>query len=215
MANLSNEERYFMERELELRDQWRNKLEERAKVAAEHQKIADQIGVPNEEIARRIRELGFDADTTRILHLMPLVEVAWADGSLTGKERRVILNAAEAHGVEPGSQAAILLASMLEKKPTDQVLDYILEILRQVLAARNMHPADVLEACLDVARASGGILGMGEKISDDERQMIERIASGFGKPNSPDQWVCDCTSAWSRYASKRKALSTTSTVDPS
>lgn len=181
MANLSNEDRYFMERELELREQWRKKLEERARVAAEHQKIADEIGVPNEEIARRVRELGFDADTVRVLHLMPLVEVAWADGSLSGNERRVILNAAEAHGVEPGSEAAILLAALLEKKPTDQVLDYILEILRQVLAARNMQPGDILEACMDVAQASGGILGFGEKVNDQEREMIEKIAAGFGE----------------------------------
>jgi tellurite resistance protein len=181
MARLSKEDEYFLAREAEQRAKWRADLENRAKAASEHLKIAQQVGVEDEQLAARIRALGFEGETARVLHLMPLVEVAWADGSLSAAERKVILRAADAHGIEPGSQAAIMLASMLEKRPADAVLEQILEALRDVLHAKSLQAGTVLEACLDVAEASGGFLGFGSKISDQERDLIDKIAASFGE----------------------------------
>jgi hypothetical protein len=39
----------------------------------------------------------------------------------------------------------------------------------------------VLEDSIRVARASGGILGLGNKISDEEQALLERITKGLGK----------------------------------
>ncbi len=38
-----------------------------------------------------------------------------------------------------------------------------------------------LEESIRIANASGGILGFGNKISDEEQAVIERIANGLGK----------------------------------
>ncbi len=36
---------------------------------------------------------------------------------------------------------------------------------------------DLLSYCAEVAAASGGILGLGRKISDEEQSLLERIAA--------------------------------------
>jgi tellurite resistance protein len=178
---LGKEDEYFLELEAKKRAELRAELEAKANASAERRKVADEVGIDDEQLAERIRSLGFEGDTARVLHLMPLVEVAWADGSLSPNERHVILQAADAHGIKPGSQGAVLLASMLEQRPSDTVLEEILEVLMKLLHAKDLHPGDVLEACVDVAQASGGFLGLGDKVSSEERAMIEKIAASFGE----------------------------------
>ena len=177
MDELSNEERYFLEQDQRQRAKWRAELEAKAEAATKHQALADQVGVDNEQIVRRIAELGFNAETASVLHLMPLIAVAWADDSVSSREREAILTAARAHGIEPGTEAATLLASLLEQRPKEDVLDQILEVIKDVLAARDMHPASIVDACLNVADASGGFLGFGNRISDEEKAQIEKIAA--------------------------------------
>lgn len=181
MSRLGKENEYFLELEATQRAKWREELEAKAKAAAERRDVAQQVGTDDEQIAERIRALGFDGETARVLHLMPLVEVAWADGTLSAAERQVILQAAAAHDIRPGGRAAVVLASLLEKRPSDTLLEQILEVLRDLLHAKGMHPHGLLEACLDVAQASGGFLGLGDKISKEERSMLERIAGTFGE----------------------------------
>ena len=180
MSRLGKEDEYFLEQELAQRARFRAKLEAKANAAAEQRKIAERVGVGDEQLARRIHGLGFEGETARVLHLMPLVEVAWADGKLSANERKVILQTADAHGIEPHSEAGIVLASMLEERPSDTVLEEILKVLKDLLRAKKMHSQSVLDACLDVAAASGGFLGLGDKISDEERALIEQIAATFG-----------------------------------
>ncbi len=180
MSRLGKEDEYFLAHEHALRVKFRAELEAKAKTAAEQLKVAAHVGVGDEQLARRIHALGFEGETARVLHLMPLVEVAWADGSLSASERKVILQAAQAHGIEPHSQGGVFLASMLEERPSDTVLEQILEVLKDLLHARQMRVHGVLDACVDVAAASGGFLGFRDKISNEERALIEQIAATFG-----------------------------------
>ncbi|MCK4659951.1 MAG: TerB family tellurite resistance protein [Phycisphaerae bacterium] len=181
MSQLGKEDQYFLELEAAQRARMRADLEAKAQSAVEHRSIAQKVGVDDEQLAQRISDLGFDSQTVGVLHLMPLVEVAWADGSLSAKERNAIIEAAEDHGIEPGTPAAILLASLLEQRPSDTVLEEILDVLKDLLLAGNAHPHSVLDACMNVAQASGGFLGLGDKISDQERSTIAKIAAVFGE----------------------------------
>ena len=181
MTNISREDEYFQERDRILREKLRKQLEEKAQAAAEHRKIATQVGVDDEELARRIRALGFDGDNAGVLHLMPLVEVAWADGNLSNAERHVILKAADARGIRPDTPAGAFLASLLEQKPSDTVLGEILAVLKLIITHKNIKCESVLDACLEVANASGGFLGLTNKVSTNERQVIESIAASFGE----------------------------------
>ena len=180
MSRSSLEESYFQEYEAHQRAQLRAQLEAKAKDAADHRAVGEQVGLADEQLVRRIRELGFEGETARVLHLMPLVEVAWADGKVSDQERKAVLAAAEAHQIEPGSQAAILLASMLETRPSAAVREQVFEVLRDLLKAKGMAPHDVLAACTSVAEASGGFLGIGTKVSKEEQAVIEQLTRTFG-----------------------------------
>ncbi len=181
MSKLTREDEYFLQKEEQMRAAYRAELETKAKAAAERRRIGEQIGVTDEAFAERIRAVGFDGDNAKVLHLMPLIEVAWADGKLSDQERRIIVDAANAHGIAPHTPAGAFLASLLEKRPADVVLDEILVLLRDLLQTHNKHVHTVVEACLNVAEASGGFLGLGSKISGEERALIEKIAGAFGE----------------------------------
>lgn len=91
---------------------------------------------------------------------------------------------AAAHKIQPGSPAALLLTSMLEEKPSDTLMNQVMSLLHDLLAGQGLHPHSLVEACLDVARASGGFLGLGNKISPDEQALIENITKTFSAKSS-------------------------------
>jgi len=176
MSQLNPEELYFQEKEAQLRKKIREDLEAKAKVAARRQAIASQLG-GNEPLAQRLHDLGFDADTVPALHLLPLVAVAWADDKVTARERQAVLQVAKLHNIQPGSRAWLLLESVLEQRLDPEVGRQVLHMVHDLLAARGLHPQSLVEACLDVASASGGVLGLGNKVSPQERALIESLAS--------------------------------------
>ncbi len=180
MSDLNPEERYFLEKEAQIRNRIRAELEARAKAAAQRQAIAAQVG-GNEQLAGRLHDLGFDADTVPALHLLPLVAVAWADGKVSPAERDAVFRIAAAHGIEPGSKAALLLASLLESRPSQAVGDQVAALLRDLLASRGLHPRSLVEASLEVASASGGFLGLGNKVGPQERALIEDLSRTFSQ----------------------------------
>jgi len=58
-------------------------------------------------------------------------------------------------------------------------MQQVLEILRQILAAKGLQPDSVLKACEDVAGACGGFFGFGDKVSGDEADVINKISASF------------------------------------
>src|SRR5687768_13562526 len=115
-----HEDDYFLKQDAAKREAIRKRLEGQARDAEAHGQLGAALNIDDEQIIGRARELGFTADTAPIVHLIPLVHVAWADGSVSAKERLTILQAAEAHGAAPGSEAATFLASLLEQRPSDR-----------------------------------------------------------------------------------------------
>ena len=98
---------------------------------------------------------------------------------MTAKEREAVLSVAAAHGIQPGSKAALLLTSVLEERPSQTVAREVVDLLHDLLAAKGLHPHTLVEACLEVASASGGFLGLGNKISPQEQALIESISGMF------------------------------------
>jgi hypothetical protein len=57
----------------------------------------------DEALADVLQGFGLGADGIGVLHLVPLVELAWADGDVAPRERDRILEMARLRGVVPGS----------------------------------------------------------------------------------------------------------------
>ena len=75
------------------------KLSDLKTAAATREALATASGITTPEVLDRLLALGIKAETVAALSIVPLVEVAWADGSLDARERRAILDRARDSGV--------------------------------------------------------------------------------------------------------------------
>lgn len=101
------------------------------------------------------------------------MEVAWADGALDPKERRTVLDRARDSGVARGSTEHTLLETWLDRRPDPKLLTAWTHLVQGMCeqlgpdgAARLK--AGLLERARAVAAASGGVFGMGSKVSSAE-----------------------------------------------
>ncbi len=175
------EERYFRAAEAEARKKMRAELERNAKALEEHRKIAQSVGTEDHSLAERIKELGFDGESAPVFDLLPLVHVAWADGSVQKGERVAILDILKARGIQPGSPGWVLMESMLEERPADAFMQESIVLLREVVGAEGDRTGEIVDLCIKVAAASGGFLGMGSRIGPEERDLIARVSLALGK----------------------------------
>jgi hypothetical protein len=171
----SQEEEYFHKRELELIA----KLQQRGRDEAARQRMAEHTGVADEEILRDLETLGYTPETVMLLHLVPLLQVAWAEGGVSDRERALIVEAARARGIEHGSAADRQLATWLTSRPPSELFEKTLRAIGAILQVtpaeqRETSQRDLLSYSTAIASASGGILGLG-KISSAERRVLERI----------------------------------------
>lgn len=179
------EEDYFRKKEKELIE----KMRSRAEAEAERRRIGEQAGVADEEILQDLQALGYTADTVKLLHLVPLVQMAWAEGQVSDRERSLIIEAARSRGIDAGSPADRQLAGWLAERPSDDLFEKTLRAIGAILQARppeerEAGQRDLVSYCATIASASGGILGFGA-ITDEERQVLARISQELEKARGP------------------------------
>ncbi len=174
------EESFFRNRDEKLRKQ----LHAREQAKAARQALIDATGIDDELVLNAIVELGIHSETLVALELIPLIEVAWADGTMDDKERKAIIAAADEAQVATGSENHELLENWLKQKPDPQLLttwkDYVAGLCEQLEDEVKDHlKHELLDGARAVAEAAGGILGMGNKISDVEQAMLDDLAQAF------------------------------------
>jgi hypothetical protein len=146
--------------------------------------LAKASGISEPAVLDALLALGIRAETVAALSVVPLVEVAWADGSLDAKERGAVLEGARRSGIAPGSTAYGLLEPWLERRPDPKLLSAWTQLVRDLRDRLDAPEAARLKSSLldqahAVATASGGILGLGAKVSDAEAAMLARLESAF------------------------------------
>jgi len=174
----AQEEEYFRKKEKELIE----KMRRHAELEAERQQMGQALGIADEDLLKDLQELGYNRDTVMLLHLVPLVHIAWAEGSVSGSERKLILEVAQSRNITEGSPAYQLLNDWLNKRPPEEFFEKTTRIIRDILQSlpsekRETSKRDLVSYCTQVAEASGGILGFGRKISDQERKLLEKIVA--------------------------------------
>lgn len=174
------EERYFQAVEAETRKNLRDSLDRNAKTLEEQGKIAQAVGTSDHSVAERIKALGFDGESAAVFDLLPLVHVAWADGAVQKGERSAILKILKARGIEPGTAPFQTIESLLEERPSDVFMRQSMEILREVVGTTGNRAAEIVDLCIEVAAASGGFLGVGRKIGEEEKELIAQVSLELG-----------------------------------
>jgi hypothetical protein len=124
-----------------------------------------------------------------LLHLVPLVQMAWAEGGVSDRERALIVEAARARGVDPGSPADRQLADWLTSRPSERFFEQTLRAIRAFLEARpaeerEANRRELLSYSTAIASASGGVLGFGA-VSAEERALLARLSSELERAHGP------------------------------
>ncbi len=159
------------------------KLRARRKEKIAMDRLARSSGISDPKLLEAILELGVDGANVQALSLVPLVSTAWASGEVTKAERDAALLAAEREGVCKESGAHELLEAWLDEAPGPELeqtwREYVHAILERLEPeAASALKQDLLSRCRQVARTSGGFLGIGE-ISRAESQTMRRLAEAM------------------------------------
>jgi hypothetical protein len=159
------------------------KMKEKEATAAKRQAFREIANVESDELIDALVELEIEAHEIAALSLVPLIEVAWADGTIQRKERDAIIKAAEEGGIEAGSENHDLLENWLDTKPGPDLLDTWRNYARELEARLDTVVATELKNRLvtrtrDIAKAAGGFLGIGA-ISDAEQKVLDELETTF------------------------------------
>ena len=160
------------------------RLTELKKTEASRDALAKASGITNPAVLDRLLALGVHAETVAALSLVPLVEVAWADGKLDARERQTIVEHLPDAGITAGSSAFALLEAWLERRPDRKLLDAWTQLVRAICEQFSADEAsrlqsDLLQRARKVAGASGGVMGIGSKVSSAEAAMLRELERAF------------------------------------
>ncbi|MBW1880367.1 MAG: hypothetical protein JRJ84_18575 [Deltaproteobacteria bacterium] len=144
----------------------------------------------DDQMRQELAFLGIEAESYGLVALLPLVRVAWADGSVQEAERRLITDIATKRGLleEGGIET---LEGWLKEPPSAYYLKRARKVLGE-LVNRTSGPGsevdlktldETIAFCEGVARSAGGLFGVGS-VKKDERLAIEEIVKALGVKRS-------------------------------
>jgi uncharacterized tellurite resistance protein B-like protein len=176
-----DEQSHFLPDTEDRRGRLRGRLNEASARAQNRRALADTVGNQEPPLLDRLEQLGFTGNSARVLDLLPLVHVAWADGKVDRRERVAVLAVVDHRGIPRDSDACLLIESLLEQRPSETFMAESLALVRELAAKPGNDGTRLVELCADVAEASGGIFGFGNRVDDAEHELIRRIAEAFGE----------------------------------
>ena len=112
-ARRTLEDAFFRKRDAILAEQF-HKLEKMKETKQALQKVS---GITDEKVLDKLVALNVRPETLASLAMVPLVEIAWADGSIADEEREAILKAAAQNGFAKGSIDYALIEGWLARRP--------------------------------------------------------------------------------------------------
>lgn len=171
----SLEDDYFRKKDRELIEKIQRAQEaERARAD-----VGRAAGLADPALAQELLELGFTADTVTLLPVVPILQMAWAEGGVSTSERDLIVRFARSRGITEGSAADRQLASWLSERPAEAVFARAGRLIRAMLdsgADATLSADDLVAHAEKIASASGGVFGIGS-ISAEERKLLSGLAA--------------------------------------
>ncbi len=150
---------------------------------ATREELRKASGMTDDAVLDKLIALDLKTNTIAALSLVPLIEVAWADGEIQDNERNAILQGAHGKGLEAGSDGYELLQNWLKRKPTPNLFDAWQAYIKALSGQLNDEQKKLLKNQIVgfakmVAASAGGILGFG-KVSASEEKVLHRIENAF------------------------------------
>lgn len=173
------EEAFFAKHNRDLVEKLRRKTDE----ATRREHLISISGIKDQSLLDQLVAAGLDAGTLAALGLIPLLQVAWADGKVQPQERAALLDAAIKVDLAEGSAGYQLLTGWLDREPEPELFKVWKEYVRALRGAmteetfravRNV----ILDRAKTVARAAGGLLGVGSVVGS-EHGVIKEIEAAL------------------------------------
>jgi len=172
LGHVTSEREYFHELDVELIENMRRRADREER----ERRMAEGCQIKDPDILDFLERLGYSPKTVSLLCLVPLVQVAWADGWVTHAERNHILAIARVHGMEENTPASHQLDAWLEWPPSEEFFLGSWRAIRAVLdllppEERKTRQNDLIEQCKDIATATWHL----GKIGAAEQKMLEEM----------------------------------------
>jgi hypothetical protein len=168
------------------------KIRERAHLQEVAAALAEKLRVDDPDLLQRVVRLGLTRETGAAILMAPLIQVAWADGDVTDRERAIVLELGGARGIVAGTPPHAQLLAWLQECPRPELFDAAIEIINvgfAVLPAveRAERVRAVLDACERVAEAARGVamFGLRFSASSAEAAVLETLRTKLHASTSP------------------------------
>lgn len=173
------EDLFFFEREKKLTEA-RRRLE---LMQETKENLSAVSGITDEAVLQRLVELDIRPDILTTLLMIPLVEIAWADGELHDNERQALWDSLNKEGMHNRQVDPAILQAWLKQRPSPELFEawehYIQALSRQLSSSeRQTLKEDVMADARRVAEAAGGFLGFGT-VSQAEQEMLDKLEAAF------------------------------------
>ncbi|KAF0159342.1 MAG: hypothetical protein FD159_520 [Syntrophaceae bacterium] len=147
------------------------------------QALAAVSGINDDLVLEKLIAMNLRPETLASISLVPLIEIAWADGDVDQKEKDAILSAVSKFGWTSDSLSYELLDQWLKNKPSESLLTawkhYVDAVCHKMTNEEVIHfKKEIMAHVTVVAEAAGGFLGIG-KTSAEEQNMITQLESTF------------------------------------
>lgn len=157
------------------------RLRQDAETTEGREQLIRSTGAGDPQLIEELIDLGITAEGLISLRLFPLVLVAWAEDRADGPERNTVMEEARRIGIRDDSVPFVLLDQWMTRQPPGITVDAWKRSLRLDFARMSALAQQKLirmteKQMVAVAKASGGILGLG-KVSKKERILIDHIVS--------------------------------------
>ena len=177
VCHLETADEYFHKHDAELIDEMRR----RAAFEERRRRVAEACQTRDPRVLDALERLGYDQTTIELLYFVPLVHVAWIDGSVSAAERNRILVMAGLHGLRENAAASQKLLAWLDQRPSDAFFEGTLHAIRALFdelpeTERQTRKQSLLHSMREVAFASCGIVGWRTKLCITKRSLIRKVA---------------------------------------
>jgi hypothetical protein len=154
----------------------------RDRLSARLHSLRATTGITDDDALAGLVALGLTPETALLLHLVPVVEVAWSEGGMSGRERKLICDLAALRGVRHGTAAFELLAEWLGRPLPEGHFERSLEVIKASLDAmpartRAASVRALVANCAQVAAASREPSAGRDRVGGREQSVLEHISA--------------------------------------
>jgi hypothetical protein len=183
-ARSSLEDAFFRKRDAELIAEMRR----REQLQSRKKALAEVSGISDDTVLDQLVAHDIHAETLAAFTIVPLVEMAWADGAIQPAEHQILLHAIEEAGIPREGVSYKLMEQWLTRRPEAKLMK-LWQNYTRALMAELPHEAgerirqSVLGQARALAVAAGGFLGLA-RISSEEEKILGALEEAL-LPRSP------------------------------